>query len=252
MNRMFHWQNLNEKPGDRLGTGIRHGRAWLEIGVTELHWEWNLWQSRFCFFRIASSQEDGWEISFAFPPIAFWFHIKDPLLYQPEVLLDNSVGIVDEREFEISFHDWSLRLALWGRSGEWNSKDPWWIRGVRMNVLDLLLGKWEYSERDLDLQPAIIPMPEDSYECTVRLFESTWKRPRWFARRLVRATVDIPTGIPFPGKGENSWDCGEGRRFRITCPVSTIEGAIAQVVEDVLRSRRQYGGSVNWRPESVR
>ena len=234
-----------------MGTVIRHGRAWLTIGITELHWSWLFWQRRFCFFRVASTQERGWEISLAVPPVAFWFFIKDPLLYQPERLIDNSLGVVDEREFEVGFHDWILRLVVWGRPGEWRKQDPWWIRGVSLDVLDFLLGRAKHTELDLDFTPSIVPMPEAAYECTVRLFESTWKRPRWFARRLIRATVDIPTGIPFPGKGEDSWSCGVDRCFSLTCPADTEEKAIARVVESVLRSRHKYGGSVIWQPDRV-
>jgi len=261
----MNWQNLNEKPGGRMGCGLFHGRAWADLdrwpSRIKAKWEWLLWQSRFCFFRIATDEEDGWEIVLAVPPFAFWFHLDAPWLWKPTVLKEGRMAsgppapytLIDEREFKIDFsiEDLTLRFVLWGRKWDWQKADPWWIRGVSLNLSDFFLGRAEYSTRDLDIQPAIVPMPEAAYECTVRLFESTWKRPRWRPQRLVRATVDIPVGIPHPGKGENSYDCDEDRCYSLTCPESTVEGAIARVVESVLRSRRKYGGSVNWQPAKV-
>lgn len=81
----------------------------------------------------------------------------------------------------------------------------------------------------------------------MELFESTWKRARWFTHKNVRASVDIPAGIPHPGKGENSWDCGEDRTYGLTTKADTVEKAIAAVVESSLRDRRRYGGD-NWTP----
>ena len=96
--------------------------------------------------------------------------------------------------------------------------------------------------------PTVVPMPERAYPASVKLFESTWKRPRWFASRMVRAEVKIEKGIPFPGKGENSYDCGDDALFGLTCKADTVEQAIAETVESALRNRRRYGGSVDWQP----
>lgn len=58
-----------------------------------------------------------------------------------------------------------------------------------------------------------IPMPEGQYHARVKLERDTWKRTRWpwwpFVFHRVSYQFNIPDGIPFSGKGENSWDCGE-------------------------------------------
>lgn len=94
-------------------------------------------------------------------------------------------------------------------------------------------------------------MPEHPYPATVRLFESTWKRPRWpFARRMVRAEIEVEGGIPHPGKGENSWDCDDDATYSLTCQARTAEDAVAKLVGSVLRDRRNYGGR-SWRPREA-
>jgi hypothetical protein len=53
--------------------------------------------------------------------------------------------IPDDRECSVSVHDWTLRLTPWGRWGEWRTADPWWIRGVSLNLLDAFLGRTKYT-----------------------------------------------------------------------------------------------------------
>lgn len=48
-------------------------------------------------------------------------------------------------------------------------------------------------------------MPEKSYAATVRLFKSYWERPGWFKESVTRVEIKVPEGMPFEGKGENSW-----------------------------------------------
>jgi hypothetical protein len=255
----FNWQNLNEQPGNRFGSPLIEGRAWLDIGNLALHWSWALGRA-FCHFGIATHEEHGWEFSLAIPPVAFWFTIDAPWIWKPTLTRQYSLPdmrgetytVVDEREFKVSIHEWTVRFVLWGRQWDWNSKDPWWIKGVSVNLPDLLLGKAEYSNRPLGDTETVVSMPEGNYRARVEMFESTWKRPRWFAKRMVRATIHTPDGIPHPGKGENSWDCGENATYSLTCPAATVEEAIAAMVESVLRSRRRHGGSVNWEPGKER
>ncbi|HXI16285.1 MAG TPA: hypothetical protein VNM48_07925, partial [Chloroflexota bacterium] len=86
------------------------------------------------------------------------------------------------------------------------------------------------------------------------IFESTWGRRRWphwpLTRRMVRADVQVPEGVPHPGKGENAWDCGEDATYALTCAEQTPEAAVGRLVESVLRDRRRYGGD-QWRPQAL-
>jgi hypothetical protein len=65
-----------------------------------------------------------------------------------------------------------------------------------------------------------------------------------------RANLDIERGVPTPGKGENSWDCGQDATYGLTCPASTVEEALASLRASVMRDRERYGGK-DWKPEAV-
>jgi hypothetical protein len=253
----FHWQNLNDKPFGRQGSGLRHGRCWWHFADRRtIGFSWNFW-TNFCHlsFRIG----DEWQFSVAIPPIAFWLHFEGfqllrKLTPQKKCIArwDNNreFYIPDERECEISIHDWTIWIKPWSKEYEWNSKDPWWVRGVNLNLKDLLLGRTKYTVTAIETFSINIPMPEGSYQATVKVEHRTWKRPRWFTHEQRDASVDIPGGIPFPGKGENSYDCGMDGLFGYGCDSLKREDIIAKGVQSVLEYRRRYGGSVDWLPPS--
>jgi hypothetical protein len=79
------------------------------------------------------------------------------------------------------------------------------------------------------------------YSATVRLFESIWCY-EWFGfprRRIIHCEIEIPGGIPIPGKGENAWDCGEDAALSMTTPVNTIPEVIGQLVAYVPHVRER-------------
>jgi hypothetical protein len=91
----------------------------------------------------------------------------------------------------------------------WSSDIPKWRHG-NFNPVDFLFGRQKYSEDVLETVPVSLAMPEKTYTGTVKLLRSKWKRPRaWWTQTILYAHIDVPGGVPFPGKGENSWDCGE-------------------------------------------
>ena len=54
-------------------------------------------------------------------------------------------------------------------------------------------------------------------------------------------------GLPIPGKGENSWDCGDDAYYSIGTPAATAMEAVEYAADRVLETRRRYGGS-SWAP----
>lgn len=256
----FHWQNLNDKPGGRQGSGLRHGRAWWHLGPqdrerTTIGLCWVLLGLR-CGLRFDVHQADGvgLHLAVSVPVLGSLYLTLDgpPFSWLARWLLRLSKAGYNDREVNVYVHDWSLWWSFWNNSMEWSRKTPRWRHGC-FHALDLLLGKWKYAERDLAVAQAVVPMPEGAYPATVTLKEATWKRPRWFTRRLLRAEVDVNANpIPCPGKGENSWDCGEDATYSLSCVANTVEAAIAAMVETSLRKRRRHGGSVMWQPEPKR
>lgn len=235
----FHSQNLNEKPGGRMGSILRHGRCWWRITERlKLHAEWLIPSGKFSLSAQFGGDDDDLLLSFGCGLFTVYFGICAPgLSWLPR-----------GRVSQIYWFQRALWIYPWSRRWEHRSSDPWWSRGKVIHFDDLLLGRTSFSTRTLARHQVLIPMAEGAYPATVRIEERTWKRPRWFARHVAGADIDIPGGIPFMGKGENSWDCGEDGLFGMSCPAASVEEAIGKVVATVLTSRRKYGRPADIKP----
>jgi hypothetical protein len=157
-------------------------------------------------------------------------------------------GSYEPRSISLRVFDWAIWYECWAPAHSWSRGEPWWMRWT-WHPLDTFFGRMQHSVRDVVSSTAtVIPMPEKAYPCVVVIQEEVWKRSRlpWASTVLRRAHIDVPGGVPFPGKGENSWDCGDDATHSMTCPAETVEQGVARFVESVLRDRRRYGGSVNW------
>lgn len=247
-------QSLNKNPGDEYdatGSMLRHGRAWM-------------WKS-------AESMDRIWDMEWVLLDHAMGFglhlddegvsaHVRTPLA---SLFLgtDLGAGLADrlkaalglERHGGVDVVRMSVTegMVLWSflySDGSWRSDTPWWRNGS-IDVADVLLGRPAYTTEDLSSETVNIPMPEGTYRWDVTMQRHMWKRPRWFAKRVLGYAAEARDGnhIPIPGKGENSWDCGadalhsqHGRGAR------DVAEAVAKVVEGVLRTRMRYGGSYHY------
>lgn len=139
----FHWQNLNDKRDGTQGSGFWHGRCWLRFqskwcdGRT-ITFSWNFW-THFCGVG-CDVDEDRLTLGFAFPPIAFWLTIGMhfwPLTKWPRRPLSATYPdtmVIDERECSVRIHGGKLWIHPWSKSREWVKSDPWWVRGVMLNL----------------------------------------------------------------------------------------------------------------------
>jgi len=154
------------------------------------------------------------------------------------------------RTASFKIHDWAIWLELWAKQMSWSRSDPWWMHWT-WHPVDTFFGRTKHSELEISSIDTMIPMPEKPYPARVVMKRETWKRPRlpWASHRVTRAHIDCKEGIPHPGKGESEYDCGDDATYGLTCPAETVEEGIAKLVQSVLRSRRRYGGSVNWKQE---
>lgn len=159
----------------------------------------------------------------------------------------------------ISFHfnldNWSLSMVLWDNM-DYEKKRHWYIV-----ISDKIFGNNKYREEIIDEGKTIITMPEGIYKATYKKFNSFWKRPLLpFEKKIKRIMIDIPGGIPHPGKGENSWDCGMDATFGITMPLNyseTIQEATKRVALGVLKDRQRHGSLNNpayleWREKHLK
>jgi hypothetical protein len=241
----FHKQNLNEKPGNRVGSILRNGRCWWHWGKNKcVGLEWVALKFKFHIDLTFGSQfsEDDFMFSIAIPLFCFYLTFEN--------VFPRKWRLKNEREIRIAIFDWAIWWSFWQDTMEYRCNTPKWKYG-NWHFLDTFLGKTKYFSKEFDNKNIEIPMPEKSYLATVKFEECTWKRARWFPKRIVRATVDIPEGVPVPGKGENSWDCGEDAIYSSTFPAGTIAEAVGKVVQSAMRDRIKYGG-LNWRPSEVK
>lgn len=195
---------------------------------------------------------DSWKISAAIPGIALWLTFEGFGLWHPQRKCiatwdgNREFWLNDQRECRIDCHDWTIHVVPWGKSMEWCKADPWWVRGLSFDVKRFVLGRTHHSTITLkDKIPLAIPMPEGTYPATAKIVQATWRRSRWLPSTRTYVQVDVPKGIPFAGKGENSWDCGDDGLFGYSVEGTSLEHAIAHGVESVLKSRRRYGKPSN-------
>lgn len=157
-----------------------------------------------------------------------------------------------DREISVSFHDAAMWWRLWSDPDEWKSGTPRWKDG-NWHPLDTFLGRCDYESEIVETAEVVIPMPEKGYRAKIQLCRDTWKRPRSpFKRTVMRAHSEMLDPIPVPGKGENSWDCGEDAHFGSTRPAESIIDAVIGIYRSAMRTREKYGDRRNhgldWRP----
>jgi hypothetical protein len=161
----------------------------------------------------------------------------------------NSYWPTNGRTIGIKFYEEYLWIDLWNDPSESHRVDPWWWH-ISINLRDLFFGRAKYQDNPLETCDVIVPMPEGGYRGKAVLSESTWSRPRWFTKRVIRVNIEMTEPIPFPGKGENGYDCGQDACHSICTPAETILEGVLSLTESVMRNRQRYGGSAfAWRPE---
>lgn len=155
-----------------------------------------------------------------------------------------------KREIGIDFNlrDWTIGIDFWTNPDEWKAGDRHWYA----NLADIIFGKRNYTAITEKEGDTVIEMPEGAYPARYKIFTSFWKRPRWlFSTSQKRITIDVPKTIPFPGKGESSWDMGDDGVSSITMPMSkyeTLREATNKFALSVLKDRQKYG-SLNYKPK---
>lgn len=162
--------------------------------------------------------------------------------------VDGTYKSCEPREIRVEYHGGAIWWSLWHHPHEWNNRTPRWRNG-NFSPVNWLLGRRQYSTVELERRRVRLSFPEGTYDAEIILTEDTRKRPRSpFVRRIKRAEIKVELGVPVPGKGENSWDCGEDAIYSLTTPAISVNEAIGKFVADVYRTRLRYGGS-EWKPE---
>lgn len=269
-----HACNENRKLGGRKGSILRHGRWWLHlrhpkgrdrsIGV-----EWLFGGKSWLGPGIEVHLSDGGgdsDITFMLCGLGCFFHVglegvlgkrfREALgLYKPPKP-GEKYGHWQSRDIGIRVHDGTCWVDIWGKHGSWSKQDPKWQRfNFSVDPRDLF-GKRTYESKVLEKVQVDIPLPEGTYPATMEIRLDSWGRSRWqgwpLRQEILRAHVDMLKPIPYPGKGENSWDCGEDGLHGSTLPARTVEEAIGKIVSSVLKTRTRRGVGHHYVPEKVK
>lgn len=177
-----------------------------------------------------------------------------------------------------------LRLAgidwCFGPDDRGWSRNASWAERLRRNRLRWFKGGWRRRENaTVATTEVVVPLPEGIVPATATLERGVWNfevGPYGLTRRSTRrlrfwlpvlrrvhwsATIDARSGegLPFPGKGENAWDCGPDAIRSISIaidppphPLSIKDGrpgewtakAIGHAVQATLRNRVRYGRGI--------
>ena len=227
----------------RLGGYDRRGSASIEYTVPCSHCGWSV-----TFGGGDSGRNLG--LTLAIPFLITVFATFKNVFPRRPFARDFDQG--DDRTIEVYFHENAIWWNFWvGTMASWSSDYPWCKKWRHGNFnFGSLLGPMKYSCETLreDI-PVEVPMPEGIYSGSARIERRTWKRPLWAARVRVSTWIEVPGGIPFQGKGENSWDCGDDGLFGAGFEGESVERAVQHFRDTVINDRKRYG---NPSAESIR
>lgn len=250
MRMRFSYQNLRESEYDKrrfwsYGRGwLRFGEHWYDRRFAQIGVEWSI-PSGHCGWGVTFGGGDaGRDFGMTFAvPFLFTLYVTISNAFKSNLFTwDFNRG--SDRQISCYFADWTFSYSIWvGSMASWSRSYPWcrWWRQCSFDFKNLL-GKQSYRRWTIGSPiPIQIPLPEGVYQAVAQREGAIWKRTLWFAHERRFVDVTVPKGLPFAGKGENSWDCGDDGLFGYSVDGDSIEHAIAHGVESVLKSRRRNG-----------
>lgn len=277
----FHSQNLNGKWYEHsrkevLGPMWRHGRAWMHVHPEYLNEDkrnahhpmrkpaW--YTGNVCFSWSIPGRHPGIGVTVGNPSDEDNLSMHLGILLFDVWLTFEGMGwqvvskalIPDPKDYEgretdLRFFAKGVWWNVWHTDGSWSNKTPRWRSGS-WYPLDSFFGRLERSQEVLDHVVNVpVPLPEGTYHADVELTRNRWTRKRWphwpFGLVVDGAEVRMHEGqeLPIPGKGENSYDCGDDATFTMYMPnIHTVEEAIGHAVADTLRTRQKRNGDYGW------
>ena len=258
-----HWQNLNiDANWNPIGSILKYGRVWFHWPITDknvdrpyrreiqLSWQFKLEkriQIQLGLFGGDSERDIDFSIAFLF--FSFYLSLENwlPKKYASRHQWEHMTGFyLWDDSFHVSFHYAGDNCyECQGYKG--------WYRHWFVN--EVIFGRPVYSSREVERGTGLVYLQEGNatvgYPVDVILSDDQWKFPRWpWPKVIRRAEVQSKDGIPIPGKGENSWDCGEDRNYGLITPANSIAEAIEAMGKSVQERREPHGGK-NWIPEGL-
>lgn len=244
-----HMVNYSQRDSDKGQKRFPwNGAFWLHWKCKSVHIEWSFFNKSFSIgtgLKFGNEKNTVFNIDFLIGSLYFctenvlptWFMKRfERIDHQREISVCLSLG---------GYPAGWLRWNVWTDPDSWHSTTPKWRDGS-FNFVDFLLGDYSYNREIIKVyDDVIIPLPEKNYHAQISELIETWSRPRWPFKHSRRCySLDMPEGtcIPFPGKGENSWDCGDDGICSCGCEGKSLADIIAHTVKTVIENRIKYGG----------
>lgn len=261
-----HVQNLNQKKDGSTGSIFKHGRVWIHgkrdddeaHRRKELRVEWSF-PTHFWAFQCEVGEGDADDgLSFWIACGLFSLHITlEGILSRAFIERGREKAKATKwmgygymawpRVTGIRIHNNTIWFELWNWDAGWSSEQPKWM-SFNFGVVDFLFGKRQHESKVIAESTGEIILNDGVHPVKLVLTEDTWRRPRMPKAQIARfVKVESEKGVPIPGKGESSWDCGDDAIFSTGYRVDTFDAALNQFRESVLKRRQQYGGS-DWLP----
>ena len=157
-----------------------------------------------------------------------------------------------DRSWGFSVFEGAIHITIGAEANGWSDDQPKW-RDIYVNIRDVVFGPATRHEEVIEERDEILYMPEKNYTAHVKLVREWWTRPRLWYRLYDQMSCDVSVdgGVPIPGKGENSWDCGDDATFSMffrNC--SSIDMAVDRFRDDAFQTRASRGGR-GWQPKEV-
>lgn len=155
--------------------------------------------------------------------------------------------------FLYGFCDISISWNIWNDDDSWSSSDPKW-KHYWINFHPIFFGKHKCEFKPIETKTCKIEILENEiYEVkiTKKLRIDSW--PRLPSKKSFCYEASS-VGIQVPGKGENSWDCGEDARSSMSFPdrgYKTLQDAAEFYKKSIVKDRERYGGK-NWKPSNLK
>jgi hypothetical protein len=233
---------------DKKGSKTKHGRVFLWFGKneeTDLTIEWNLLSKRLGFSIGLGHYDCALSLGLRLFLFSIYFELENSRL---KSWIRNKTKRHDEqygsgRELGINFHSSCIWVNLWNDPMQSRSTDPkWWH--ISIDLKDKIFGKETYKSFLLDTGECFIRLPEKEYVAKYTKKLICYKRSRWFEEKKVFLNVEVPKGIPIPGKGTTSYNCGDDAIFgfsRIMYLDDTVNSLCEEEAISILKTRQKYG-----------
>lgn len=236
------------------GSYLKEVRARLRIGKFRAGIEWHRRWKQALHLKVVLGGEDN-DIGFhCCLPLIGWLSFSFAILpfklnqYLDSHMMGRHTGFSITRDWiELEFHKRSF--AGWTKGKRWN--EGWDYHFYYNRPLDWFFGRITFTEpAQLSHDTVQIALPDGPYILDIKKMERFRYRPRLYKNGKYDTWFEITPSrpAPVPGKGTQSYNCGEDAYYSFNSGGDNVEDAVAHFVKSVLRTRRRYGGNVNWQP----